>query len=267
MHPLMRRAFAATAVLFLLSSAVPALAQVGACADRDALTDSNKTIADNIARESGHPFSSFSCQNVSGVESGPRGQRCVSGLCAGGDDIVCCAPETGGRPGTAGTGDAAGSAGSGGGFLRLELPACTKDGDCSLDDIVQTGVNFANFLFGLSGAILLATFVYGGVLYLTAGSSGNVSKAKDMLKNALIGMVLVFGAGLLVSTIYDTFRSDTAGGGDTCTVRKPGFSCQYLRAAGTDAAAIQAEMDSRGCVADLCAGDETRRCCPESATP
>lgn len=265
MHPLMRRAFAAGSTLFLLSSALPAFAQVGACGTFDDLTDSNKTIATNVARSAGSDFSTFTCQNVSSVDDTKTSQRCVTGLCAGGDDIVCCAPGTGGREGSGGAGETGGSTGSGGGgFLRLELPSCTKSGNCGLDDIVQTGVNFANFLFGISGAILLATFVYGGVLYLTAGSSGNVGKAKDMIKNALIGMVLVFGAGLLVSTIYDTFRSDTAGGGDTCSVRKPGYSCQYLRAGATDAAAIQAEMDSRGCVPNLCAGDETRRCCPDA---
>lgn len=261
----MRRAFAAGATLFLLSSAIPAFAQVGACGRFDDLTDENKTIAANVSRASTSDFSTFTCQNVSTVDDSKTSQRCVPGLCDGPTGVRCCAPGTGGRAGTADDGGpGGGGGGGGGGFLRLELPACTKDGDCDLDDIVQTGVNFANFLFGISGAILLATFVYGGVLYLTAGSSGNVSKAKDMIKNALIGMVLVFGAGLLVSTIYDTFRSDTAGGGDTCTVRKPGFSCQYLRAPATDAAAIQAEMDSRGCVPNLCAGDETRRCCPDA---
>jgi len=134
-----------------------------------------------------------------------------------------------------------------------------------VDDIVKTGVYFANFLFGLSGAILLATFVYGGVLYITAGSSGNVGKAKDMIKNALIGMVLVFGAGALVTTVYDTFRSDTGGGADSCQASHPTFSCQYLTAPSTDSAAQQAEMTRRGCVPGLCAGDDTRRCCPETA--
>lgn len=84
-------------------------------------------------------------------------------------------------------------------------------GNCGLDDIVKTGVNFANFLFGISGAVLLATFVYGGVLYLIAGKSGDVAKAKKMIVDALIGMVLVFGAGLLVTTVYNTFRPGSTG--------------------------------------------------------
>jgi hypothetical protein len=175
--------------------------------------------------------------------------------------VLCCAPGIGGRAGS--TGGSTGGTSSGSSFFRLELPSCIQDGDCTVDDIVRTGVNFANFLFGISGAILLATFVYGGVLYITAGSSGNVGKAKDMIKNALIGMVLVFGAGALVTTVYDTFRSDTSGVADRCTTEHPTFSCQYLTA--TDDAGRQAEVRSRGCFTGLCAGDATRVCCPEAS--
>lgn len=262
MHPLMRRVLAIGSSLFLLSLAVPVFAQP-TCGDLTSLSGAQKTNAENIARSSGSAFSGFSCQNVSSLTPAQRSQRCVTGLCASGTE--CCAPGTGGREGSAGTGgDASPAPGTPGGFLQLQLPACVRTGRCGLDDIVRTGVAFANLLFDISGAVLLATFVYGGVLYLTAGSSGNVSKAKDMIKNALIGMILVFGAGLLVSTVYDTFRSDTAGGVDVCTTRKPGFSCQYLEANPSDSAAMQAEMERRGCVADLCAGDDTRRCCPEA---
>lgn len=265
---MMRRAFAAGSSLLILATALPVSAQVGACGTFADLTDANKAIATNVARTVGADFSTFSCQNVRSLDTTQRSQRCMSGLCAGGDDIVCCAAGTGGREGSGSATGTAGSGGAGGAFLRLQLPSCTKTGDCGLDDIVQTGVNFANFLFGISGAILLATFVYGGVMYLTAGTGGNVSKAKDMIKNALIGMVLVFSAGLLVSTIYDTFRSDTSGEGDACSTRKPGYSCQYLSAPATDTAAMQTEMETRGCVPDLCAGDATRRCCPDAgATP
>jgi len=278
MHPLMRRVLVSGSALLLLSSALPAFAQVGSCGTLASLTDANRRIAQTLA-ESVNPvspdFSSFTCLNVGSLSPTLRSQRCMSDLCDGDGNVMCCAPGTGGREGTKGAcvdDPEAGvtcptvTGGGGGGFMRLELPECTKAGNCGLDDIVQTGVNFANFLFGISGAILLATFVYGGVLYLTAGSAANVTKAKDMLKNALIGMILVFGAGLLVSTIYDTFRSDSAGGSDTCSESKPGFSCQYLSASPSDATAVQTEMTSRRCVPDVCSGAPARACCPETGT-
>ena len=245
-------------------SVLPAAAQATCGGPLTELTAEQRTTAANVERSSGAAFSTFTCQNVAGVSRSDRGQRCVTNLCGDRADVVCCAPGTGGREGSTGGATSTGGTTDTGGFFRLRLPACVESGNCTLDDIVTTGVNFANFLFGISGAILLATFVYAGVLYLTAGSSGNVGKAKDMLKNALIGMVLVFGAGLLVTTVYDTFRSDTRGGEDACrTSARPNFSCQYLDASLSDAAGMQAEMDRRGCIPNLCAGDETRRCCPD----
>ncbi len=212
MHPLMRRILAVGSSVVLLSSALPALA-VDICG-QTATPEQERAANNLVATRIVSSVSELNCLNVSGLSDSLRSRSCVTNItCAGSPDVQCCAPGTGGREGTAGAGGEGSKTATGtrGGFLQLELPACKVDGDCSLDDIVRTGVKFANLLFGLSGAVLLATFVYGGVLYLTAGSSANVSKAKDMLKNALIGMVLVFGAGLLVSTIYDTFRSDTAG--------------------------------------------------------
>jgi hypothetical protein len=211
MSSFVRRLLAISSTVFLLSSALPAFA-VDICGQ--AATPEQERAANNlVATGIVSSVNELNCLNVSGLSPTLRSQSCVSSItCAGSPDVQCCAPGTGGREGTAGAdGGTAPAAGAGGGFLSLQLPSCISDGNCSLDDIVRTGVSFANLLFGLSGAVLLATFVYGGVLYLTAGSSANVSKAKDMLKNALIGMVLVFGAGLLVSTIYNTFRSDTAG--------------------------------------------------------
>ena len=52
------------------------------------------------------------------------------------------------------------------GPAALALPACFKDGNCTLDDMVCTGVAFANLLIALSGAAFFATFVYGGALYV-----------------------------------------------------------------------------------------------------
>ena len=260
--PNMRRLLA-TLILVAgtLFSAMPALA-VATCGDYSTLDPSTSTTARSTSVSASAPFERFTCQNVRSLDTTARSRNCVIGLCPGSDDVMCCAPGVGGREGSSG-GSATGTAG-GSSFFRLRLPACVESGDCTVDDIVRTGVYFANFLFGLSGAILLATFVYGGVLYITAGSGKNVGKAKDMIKNALIGMVLVFGAGALVTTVYDTFRSDTGGRADRCQAEHPTFSCQYLTASASDDAAQQAEMTRRGCVPGLCAGDETRRCCPES---
>ena len=124
----------------------------------------------------------FSCQNTRGISSSLVETRCVTGLCSGGRNIRCCIPGTAGVRPVAG-----GEAPSGGGASAtrvrggLVLPACVSDGKCTLDDIIQTGVNFANFLFGISGAVFLAIFVYAGILYLTSGGSAErAGKGKKM---------------------------------------------------------------------------------------
>jgi hypothetical protein len=265
MSSFVRRLLAISSTVFLLSPALPAFAVdiCGQVATPEQERAANNLVATGIVSSANE----LNCLNVSGLSPSLRSRGCVSSItCAGSPDVQCCAPGTGGREGTAGAdGGTAAASLAESNFLRLRLPGCISNGNCQLDDIIKTGVSFANLLFGLSGAVLLATFVYGGVLYLTAGSSGNVSKAKDMLKNALIGMVLVFGAGLLVSVVYDTFRSDAGGGTDACTQQKSGFSCQYLEASPTNPDAIQTEMQRRGCVPRLCAGDDSRRCCPDPA--
>ncbi|MFH1632159.1 MAG: hypothetical protein ABIA47_04065 [bacterium] len=51
-----------------------------------------------------------------------------------------------------------------------------------------------NVLFSLLGVTLLVLLIYGGVLWMTAGSSDRVKKAKDIIINAVIGLVITAGA-------------------------------------------------------------------------
>jgi len=75
------------------------------------------------------------------------------------------------------------------------LPECAESGRCTLCDILQVVINLGIFLFGIVGALVLLYFFYAGFLLLTsAGESGKVKKGKDMMVNAVIGFIIVFGA-------------------------------------------------------------------------
>lgn len=90
----------------------------------------------------------------------------------------------------------------GGGTVQLVLPTCVKSGNCTLDDIVTTGANFANLLTQISAALFFATFVYGGGMYLLSfGDKGRVDKGKKAITGAAIGMAIVLGAWTLVNYI------------------------------------------------------------------
>jgi hypothetical protein len=96
-------------------------------------------------------------------------------------------------------------AGSGPSLYSL-LPAktkkCWQDGNCSLDDIIFTGTAFANLLVGLSGALFLVAFVYGGAMYLMSfGRKEYVDKGKKAMTSAVFGILIVMGAWTIVNYV------------------------------------------------------------------
>lgn len=57
-------------------------------------------------------------------------------------------------------------------------------------------------VLGLSGIIALLMFVYGGVLYmLDMGEGARMKKGKDAIKNAVIGLIIIFTSYTLVDVV------------------------------------------------------------------
>jgi len=76
-----------------------------------------------------------------------------------------------------------------------------------LQDIINTGVAFANFLLGLSGAVLLGVFVWGSSLYIFfAYDSGKAKKGKEMIVNGAVGMCIIILAGTLIRFIVSSLN-------------------------------------------------------------
>jgi hypothetical protein len=67
-------------------------------------------------------------------------------------------------------------------------------------------------VLGVVGAIFLVMFVYGGVMWMTAGESKRIDTAKKTLVNAVIGMVIVAFSYSMVSLIFN-LAGQVAGGG------------------------------------------------------
>lgn len=74
------------------------------------------------------------------------------------------------------------------------------EGACrSVSIFVIMLLNFANYLFGIVGALALVAFIYGGfILILSRGTPDQVKKGKDAMVAAILGLVIVFGAYILV---------------------------------------------------------------------
>jgi hypothetical protein len=89
---------------------------------------------------------------------------------------------------------------------------CTSDncGNYTLDDFVQLGVNVANWILGIVGSLALLFFVYGGVTWIiSAGSSEKVEEGKTILKNAVIGLIIVFVSWTIINFTLISLGYDT----------------------------------------------------------
>jgi hypothetical protein len=77
---------------------------------------------------------------------------------------------------------------------------------CNFDSLMTLINNVINFvLITLATPIFALILIYVGWLYLSSGgSSENVTKAKKILKNAVIGYIIALVAWLVVKTILTT---------------------------------------------------------------
>lgn len=230
-------------------------------------------------KQEGHTAEEFSCQTVSSTQADAliRQKQCLRGGCEDeqataeliqtlGVMKLCCLPGVGIAPPEAALVSERAAEIERGKFT-IGLPACIATGNCGLDDIVVTGANFANMLIGLSGSVFLAIFVYAGFLYLTAGTSDRVSKAKKMLVQSTVAMVLILGAFVFVRFIQQSLIAGTVGTSrPTCgqTEDTQGYACIYLNVDPADAKALDQAIKEFGCKRGMCLDDPASHyvCCP-----
>lgn len=66
--------------------------------------------------------------------------------------------------------------------------------------------NIVNTLLFLVGAISVFMVIFGGILYVTSqGDSGNVTKAKNTILYAIVGLVVAFIAYAIVNWVFNLF--------------------------------------------------------------
>jgi Type IV secretion system pilin len=72
--------------------------------------------------------------------------------------------------------------------------------------LTQIATNVLNFLLGIIGILAIIMFLVGAVMYLTsAGDDKKAGTAKDIVKYAIIGMIVTFSALVIVRQIADFF--------------------------------------------------------------
>ncbi len=78
-----------------------------------------------------------------------------------------------------------------------------------LDSVVSSNLHISggfsgilNWAIGVGGLIALGVIIYGGVLWISSAGNASLQKdAKDWIKAAVYGMVILLGAYLLLNTI------------------------------------------------------------------
>ena len=77
----------------------------------------------------------------------------------------------------------------------LTNAALTAGINTKLDDPVKVWALVIQIALGFAGVIAFGFILYGGVLWMTAGGEAEkVTKAKDTIVNAAIGLVLLLGS-------------------------------------------------------------------------
>ncbi len=92
--------------------------------------------------------------------------------------------------------------GSGGTWTNPGTGAVCVSSGPSLDNTIASAVNILSIIVGIVAVIMM---MVGGFRYITSGGDANaVSKAKQTITYAIIGLVLVFFAQILVKYVVTT---------------------------------------------------------------
>lgn len=79
----------------------------------------------------------------------------------------------------------------------------------SIDGFISLGIAIAEVILGITGSLALLMFVWGGTLLLFYGyDPKNVQKGKDAIKNAIIGLVIIFTSYMIVQFVIKSLGGE-----------------------------------------------------------
>jgi len=142
-------------------------------------------------------YSGYSCMNIDVGQN--LGYVCYAGLCPGGVDNVCCGLIN--NEALATKQATLKSAGTVSLPNPLGTDAAAKSPQVLLGKII-------NSVLGIIGSLALVMFIYGGATWmLSAGNQEKVTKGKQILIWATLGLVVIFTAYALVRFVLTTITA------------------------------------------------------------
>ena len=92
-------------------------------------------------------------------------------------------------------------------FALAQEPLVPCEGNaCNTCHVIVLGNNILLWLIGISAAVIALVFVIGGLkMVMAGGNEGDITTAKKMMTNAIIGFVILLAAWLIVDTVLKVF--------------------------------------------------------------
>jgi hypothetical protein len=91
--------------------------------------------------------------------------------------------------------------------------------NCQTCDFVKLGNNLVTWLIGAMVSICAIAIVVGGLRMVTAGGdTGALESAKGLIKNAVIGFIILLAAWLIIDTILKVLLQGSANGTDAAQI-------------------------------------------------
>ena len=95
-------------------------------------------------------------------------------------------------------------------------------GDYELNDLLQLGVTASEFILGIVGSLALLMFIYGGLMMLiSAGNSEKVTKAKNIVIAAVVGLLIVFASYIIIQFVMSSLGINWKGDLSPITTNTP----------------------------------------------
>ena len=87
-----------------------------------------------------------------------------------------------------------------------------RKGNYELNDFVELIIRASDLILRFVGSLALLFFIYGGLMFLlSSGNTEQVSKAKGIIKAAVIGLIIVFASFLIISFVLSALDVDWDG--------------------------------------------------------
>jgi len=99
--------------------------------------------------------------------------------------------------------------------------ACMTTGTCELNDFTRVAVNISKIILGIVGSLALLAFVAGGLMMmLSAGNPEWVTRGKQTLIGAVVGLVIVFTSYAIIQLVFTSLGIEAAAGGNWSIIGK-----------------------------------------------